>query len=133
MIDSSLRHKIKGLDELFMCLPENYNFHDDGLVSLNWNMEKEELTVVYSCYHRLDDTASEHLYFVTFHIIPEMNDFEIYMSPHNPYTYGIDITHSDSPLSAYRFEADGSGPIVNCKDLWIEVAEGEPPSTTHEG
>ena len=119
MIDASLRHEIKGSEELFKCIPENYNFHDAGLVSLNWNMEKEELTVVYSCY-----TTSEHLYFVTFHIIPEMNDFEVYMSPHNPYTYGIDITRSDSPLSKYRFEADGSGPIVNCKDLWVEITEG---------
>ena len=41
MIESSLRHKIKGLDELFKYLPQNYNFHDAGLVSLNWDIEKD--------------------------------------------------------------------------------------------
>ena len=90
MIVSSLRHKIKGLDELFKYLPKNYNFHDAGLVSLNWDIEKEELTVTYSCYHGIDKD-NQHLYLVTFHLIPEMNDFEIYMSPHNPYTNGIDL------------------------------------------
>lgn len=122
MIDSSLRHKIKGLNELFKYLPEKYNFHDAGLVSLNWDAEKEELTVTYSCYYGITKD-NQHLYLVTFHIIPEMNDFEIYMSPHNPYTYGIDVTLSDSTLSKYRFEADGSGPTVNCRDLWVEISE----------
>lgn len=45
MIVSTLRHKIKGLDELFKHLPKDYSFHDAGLVSLNWDVEKEELTV----------------------------------------------------------------------------------------
>lgn len=124
MIVSTLRHKIKGLDELFKYLPKDYSFHDAGLVSLNWDMEKEELTVTYSCYHGIDKD-NQHLYLVTFHLFPEMNDFEIYMSPHNPYTYGIDITYSDSMLSKYRFEADGSGPIVNCKNIWVEIRESE--------
>lgn len=124
MIDSSLRHKIKGLDELFKYLPENYNFHDDALVSLNWDQEKEELTAVYSSFWT-SKQEGDHTYLVAFHMKPEMNDFEIYVSPHNPYTYGIEISHSDSQLSKYRFEADGSGPIVNCMDMWIEIREEE--------
>ena len=54
MIVSSLKHKIKGLDELFKYLPQNYNFYDAGLVSMNWDVEKEVLTVTYSCYYGID-------------------------------------------------------------------------------
>lgn len=125
MIDSSLRHKIKGLNELFKYLPEDYNFHDDALVSLNWDQEKEVLTAVYSSYWT-SKQEGDHTYLVTFHMKPEMNDFEIYISPHNPYTYGINISRSNSMLSKYRFEADGSGPSVNCRDLWVEIREEEP-------
>jgi len=123
MIDHSLRHKIRGLNELFKFLPEDYNFHDAGLESVNWDANKEELTVVYLCCHSVTADKEKHIYHVSFHLKPEMNDFEIYMSPHNPYTYGIDITHSYSFLSKYRFEADGAGPILNCQDIWIEIRE----------
>lgn len=123
MIDRSLRHKIRGLDELFKLLSEDYNFHDAGLESVNWDASKEELTVVYLCCYTSAASECEHIYHVSFHLKPEMNDFEIFMSPHNPYTYGIDITRSDSFLSKYRFEADGAGPILNCQDIWIEIKE----------
>lgn len=126
MIDSALRNEIKGLDELFKYLPEDYSFHDSELESVNWNMMKGELTVVYSCYHWLGTPVGKHVYYVTFHIKPEMNDFEVYISPHNSYTFGIEITKIESNMAKYRFDADGSGPILNCEDLWIEVKEGDP-------
>ena len=122
MIDTMLKNEIRGLDKLFEHIPEGYTFHDAELEDVVWNMAKNELVVTYSCHFYLDG----HVYFVTFHIIPEMNDFELHVSPHNPFTYGIDITRSNSSLSKYSFEADGSGPIVNCEDLWIEIKEGDP-------
>lgn len=122
MIDPELRHEIKGLDELFKYIPEDYSFHDSELESVNWDMMKNKLTVVYSCHQWLDG----HVYYVTFHIIPEMNDFAVYISPHISYTFGINITRSNSSISKYLFEADSAGPIVNCEDLWVEIEETDP-------
>ena len=126
MIDPTLRYKIKGLDELFKYIPEDYSFHDSELEAINWDMMKGELTVVYSCYLWLNTPVGERVYYVTFHIKPEMNDFEVYISPHNSYTYGIEISRIESDMAKYRFEAEGSGPILNCEDMWIEVREGDP-------
>lgn len=127
MIDPSLRHEIKGLDELFKYIPEDYSFHDSELESVNWDLMKGELTVVYSCAHWLSTPVGEHVYYVTFHIKPEMNDFEVYISPHNPYTDGIQITRLENmEFAKYHFRAECSGPIVNCEDLWVEIREVDP-------
>ena len=40
MIDQSLIDKIKGLKELFEIVPEDYNFHDDELERVLWDMMK---------------------------------------------------------------------------------------------
>lgn len=122
MIDATLKSEILGLDKLFELLPEDYTFHDAELENLVWNNAKNELAITYSCLLYRDDRK----YLVTFHITPEKNDFVINISPHNPYTYGIDISRSDSSLSKFRFEADGAGPIVNCKNLWIDIKEAAP-------
>lgn len=122
MIDSSLRHEIKGLDELFKYIPEDYSFHDSELESVNWDMMQNKLTVVYSCHYGLNG----HVYYVKFHIIPEMTDFTVYISPHISYTGGIEINKSDNEWSKYTFVAQGAGPEVNCKDLWVEIVETDP-------
>lgn len=122
MIDAALKNEIRGLDKLFENIPEDYTFHDAELEDVIWNMAKNELQLTYSCHFYLDG----YVYYVTFHITPEMNDFDVNISPHNPFTYGITIERSDSQLSKYRFEADGSGPTLNCEDIWVEIAEADP-------
>ncbi len=122
MIDKTLRGKIKGLDELFKIVGEDYNFHDAELEHMEWDIDKRELTVTYGIW----DIDGSNLHFVTWHLIPEMNDFDISISPHNPYTGGIDITNSESQMSKYKFEADCDGPIMDCEDIWVEIKEGDP-------
>ncbi|MGN0232461.1 MAG: hypothetical protein ACI4A8_09680 [Muribaculaceae bacterium] len=89
-------------------------------------MMNNELTVVYSCYHISGTPVGEYVYYVTFHIKPVMDDFEVYISPHNTYTDEIDITRLESDFAKYRFHAHGSGPVVDCEDLWVEVVEADP-------
>ena len=67
-----------------------------------------------------DTPVGEHVYYVTFHIKPAMNDFEIFISPHNTYTDEIEITKLESDWANYRFRAHCSGPVVDCEDLWVE-------------
>ena len=50
MIDSALVKEVKGLEELFKYIPQDYSFHDSELEEVNWNMMNNELIVVYSCY-----------------------------------------------------------------------------------
>lgn len=125
MIDPSLRHEIKGLDELFSIIIEDGNLHDYKLESLTWNNNKRELTLVYTNEMWVDPSIGKTPHEIIFHIIPEWNSFKVDISPHDPFTYGIEIDRSDSQISKYRFEAEGSGPIVNCEDIWVEIKEGD--------
>ena len=126
MIDSALVKEVKGLEELFKYIPQDYSFHDSELEEVNWNMMNNELIVVYSCYLFSDTPVGEHVYYVTFHIKPAMIDFEIFISPHNTYTDEIEITKLESDWANYRFRAHCSGPVVDCEDLWVEVREADP-------
>lgn len=122
MVDFSLVDKIKGLKELFKIVPDDYNFHDDELERVQWDMMKCELIVTYSMH----DYAPTRVWYVTWHIKPAMDDFQVNIAPHNSYTYGIDITPSELDIAKYRFFADGAGPIVECEDIWVEVEETDP-------
>ncbi len=123
MIDPMLVDEIEGLDKLFEFLPQEYSFHDSELESVNWNAEQCELIAVYSCYSFLPE---DEVYYVTFHIKPSMEDFEVFVSPHNPYTFGIDIVRSEDPRYKYIFKADCAGPCVNCDNIWIEIEKADP-------
>ena len=122
MVDFSLIDKIKGLKELFKIVPDDYNFHDDELERVQWDMMKCELIVTYSMH----DYPSTRVWYVTWHIKPAMDDFQVNIAPHNSYTYGIDITPSKLDIAKYRFFADGAGPIAECEDIWVEVEETDP-------
>ncbi len=122
MVDQSLINKIKGLKDLFKIVPEDYNFHDDELERVQWNMMKCELVITYSM-HNYPPTR---VWYVIWHIKPAMVDFEVNISPHNSYIYGIDITPSKMDFAKYRFFADGAGPIVECEDIWVEIEETDP-------
>jgi hypothetical protein len=71
MIDDSLIDKIKGLKELFEIVPEDYNFHDDELERVIWDMMKCELIVTYSMH----DYPPTQVWYVTWHIKPAMDNF----------------------------------------------------------
>lgn len=116
MIDPNFIDEISGLRELFSLVPEEYSFHDAELESAEWSHENCELVVRYLCYYGVERQIH-----VTFYLKPEMNDFTIELSPHNPYTYGLEISRSESQLSKYHFFADGSGPEVDCTDIRIET------------
>ena len=116
MIDSNFINEISGLRELLTLVPEEYSFHDAELESAEWSLQNCELVVRYFCYYGLEKQMR-----VTFYLKTEMNDFTIELSPHNPYTYGIEISRSESQLSKYHFFADGSGPEVDCTDIRIET------------
>lgn len=116
MIDPTFVDEISGLGELFLLVPEEYSFHDAELESAEWSLLDCELVVRYFCCYGLDRQI-----YVTFYLKPEMNDFTIELSPHNPYTYEIEISRSESQLSKYHFFADGSGPEVDCTDIRIET------------
>lgn len=118
MIDKTFINEISGLKELFALVPEDYSFHDAELKRAEWSHEDCELMVRYYCSYGLERPI-----YVSFYLKPEMNDFALELSPHNPYTYGLEITRSESTLSKYHFVADGSGPDVNCTDIWIEVEQ----------
>ena len=122
MIHHSLIDKIKGLEELFKIVPEDYSFHDNELERVEWNMMKCELIVTYSM-HNYPPTR---VWYVTWHIKPAMEDFEVNIAPHNSYTNGIDITPSKTDFAKYRIFADGAGPIAECEDIWVEVEETDP-------
>lgn len=87
MIDPTFVDEISGLRELFSLVPEEYSFHDAELESAEWSLLDCELVVRYFCCYGLDRQI-----YVTFYLKPEMNDFTIELSPHNPYTYGIEIS-----------------------------------------
>lgn len=116
MIDSNYIDEIYGLRELLSLVPEEYSFHDAELETVKWSQQDCELVVRYFCHYGLEREI-----YVTFHLKPEMNDFTIGLAPHNPYTYGLEISRSESPLSKYHFHADGSGPDVDCTDIRIET------------
>jgi len=116
MIDSNFIDDISGLRELLLLVPEEYSFHDAELESAEWSHQDCELVVRYFCFFGLKRQIR-----VTFYLKPEMNDFTIELSPHNPYTYELEISRSESQLSKYHFRADGSGPEVDCTDIRIET------------
>jgi len=66
MIVPTLIDKIKGLKELFKIVPEDYNFHDDELEWVHWDMMKGELIVTYSMH----DYPPTRVWYVTWHIKP---------------------------------------------------------------
>lgn len=107
MIDPNFIDEIAGLRELFSLVPEEYSFHDAELESAEWSLQDCELVIRYFCYYGLERQIH-----VTFYLKPEMNDFTIELSPHNPYTYGLEISRSESQLQPqiytfdYIFESD---------------------------
>ena len=99
MVDYSLIDKIKGLEKLFKIVPEDYNFHNDELERVKWDMTKREPVVTYSMH----DYPPTRVWYVTWHIKPAMDDFVVNIAPHNSYIYGIDITPSKLTFAKYRF------------------------------
>ena len=101
MIDPNFINEIAGLRELFSLVPEEYSFHDAELESAEWSLQDCELAVRYFCYYGLERQIH-----VTFYLKPEMNDFTIELSPHIPYTYGLEISRSESQLQPQIYTFD---------------------------